>query len=56
LRRSLIRFAEFAYQCRLGALTYWSATIAASPPCSVRNEAERWRGTNFHYEQQITSS
>ena len=26
LRRSLIRFAVFPYQCRLGALTYWSAT------------------------------
>ena len=26
LRRSLIRFAVFPYQCRVGALTYWSAT------------------------------
>jgi hypothetical protein len=41
VRRSLIRFAVFPYQCRLGALTYWSATVTVSPPWSVRDEADQ---------------
>jgi hypothetical protein len=41
LRRLLIRFVIFPYQCRLGALTYWSATVAASPPWSVRDVADQ---------------